>query len=289
MTGIQRMMKRLSVIFVLIFALLIISWPNLQPKDDPCFNGQLDMGEDEIDCGGICNKTCPAPDKPPLVEDVKIEWAAALKDGSNNYDLIAKIVNTNRHWGAISVNYKFIIYGINGDIIDTKTGRTYIVPLGFSEGGGVKYVIDNNYSLDREISKVDFELDDFRWSEVRDVLELPELSVDTIVIKDKEYGSSESGNEYFYVYGVTENTSKYSFRMIDIYAVVYDKDNNPIAAGKTDQWTVGSGGGWEFRIFWNDKFEGEAARVDYVAETNIYDQSNFMRNYGTGKKYNSKK
>lgn len=289
MTGIQRAIKKMSIIFIVIFAIFIVSWSKIQQKDDPCYNGKLDAGEDEIDCGGICYTLCPPPEKLPFVEDVKIEWARALKDGNNNYDLIAKIKNTNRHWGATSVNYKFILYNNNDDVVDTVKGVTYVVPLGFSEGEGVKYVIENNYAYGKEIAKVDFEMDNFRWSEVKDAMELPELEVDTILVKDKKYGKVEFGGGYYYVYGVTENTSKYSFRTVDIYAVLYDGQNNPIATGKTDQWTVGSGGGWEFRIFWNDKFDGEVTRVDYVAETNIYDQSNFMRDYGTGKKYNSKK
>ncbi|MFA6096601.1 MAG: FxLYD domain-containing protein [Candidatus Paceibacterota bacterium] len=289
MTGIQRAIKKLSIILLILSLFFIISWPELRPKEDSCYNGKLDFGEDEIDCGGICSTACPPPEKPPMVEDVKIEWSRALKDGNDNYDLIAKIYNTNKHWGATNVNYKFIIYGGNNDVLAIKTGSTYIVPLGFSEGEGVKYVIENNYVSDKEITKVDFELDNFRWAEVKDILELPELGVDTIIVKDRRYGKVESGNEYYYIYGVTENTSKYSFRFVDIYAVVYDAQNNPIAAGKTDQNTVAAGTGWEFRIFWNDKFEGEVAKVDYVAETNIYEQSNFMRAYGTGKKYNTTK
>lgn len=289
MTGIQRAIKKASIIALILFAILIVLWPRFQQKEDACYNGKLDFGEDEIDCGGICSISCAPPEKPPIVEDVKIEWVRALKDGNNNYDLTAKIYNTNRHWGATSVNYKFLIYDNSNEVVDIIRGSTYIVPLGFSEGKGVKYVIENNYAYDKEITKVDFEFDNFRWSEVKDILALPELGVDTIMVKDREYGRVESGNGYYYVYGVTNNTSKYSFRTVDIYAVLYDEQNEPIAAGKTDQWTVGSGGGWEFRIFWNDKLDREVASVDYVAETNIYDQSNFMRDYGTGKKYKSNK
>jgi len=289
MTGVQRTIKKASIILLIVFAVLILLSSRFQPKEDPCYNGKLDFGEDEIDCGGICSTSCLPPEKPPIVEDVKIEWARALKDGNNNYDLVAKIYNTNRHWGAASVNYKFLVYDNSNEVIDVIRGNTYVVPLGFSDGKGIKYVIENNYAYDKEIAKVDFELDNFRWSEVKDILELPELGVDTIIVKDKEYGKVASGNGYYYVYGVTDNTSKYSFRTVDIYAVLYDEKNEPIAAGKTDQWTVGAGGGWEFRIFWNDKFDREVSSVDYVAETNIYDQSNFMRDYGTGKKYKSNK
>jgi len=289
MTGTQRAIKKSSIVLILLIIAFAIIWPQIRPKEDPCFNGVLDAGEKEIDCGGKCAKACPLPDKPPTVADINKEWAVALKDGSDNYDIVAKISNTNKHWGASSVTYKFVLYGANNTVIDTIIGNTYIVPVGYSDGQGVKYIIKNNYKSKQEVIDVKFDLYDFMWSEVVDILQLPELGVDTIIVKDKEYGLVESGSEYYYVFGVTENTSQYSFRYVDIYTVIYDINGKPIAAGVTDQNTVGAGSGWEFKLFWNDRFSGEPASVDYVAETNIFGQTNFMKDYGTGKKYIEKK
>lgn len=288
MSETQRFIKKLTIVLIIAFVVFAISWPNIRPKDDPCYNGNLDLGEDEIDCGGLCEKKCPPPEKPPMVNDIKIEWSKAIKDSNGKYDLVAKLYNTNKHWGAVSVDYKFSLYDEKNQIIDKINGKTYIVPLGYSDGKGIKYVIENNYLHSGTITKVDFELSNFVWSEVIEILELPELGVDTIIVKDRNHGKLETGSGYYYAYGVTKNTSKYSFRKVDIYTVIYDAENIPIAAGKTDQWTVGAGEGWEFRIFWNEKFDSEAKEADFVAETNIFEQSNFMKSYGTGKKYYSK-
>lgn len=287
MTGIHRNLKKAIILCLFIFIIIVISWPAIKPKEHQCFNGRIDPGEDEIDCGGICEKSCPPPDKPPHVEDVKIEWAKAIKDGNNNYDLVAKILNTNKHWGASPVNYRFTIFDNNNNKIAVEQGETYVIPVGFSENNGSKYIIRDNFASEGEISKVDFELYNFNWEEVKDVLDLKELSTETIIIKDMEFGPVKEGNEYYYAYGVTENTSLYSFYRVNISVVLFDDKNEPIAAGITDQWTVGKGAGWEFRVFWIKPFASEVSSADFKAETNIYSQSNFMSKFGTGKKYKS--
>jgi hypothetical protein len=287
MTGAHRNLKRAIILAFFICIIFAVSWPSIKPKEHQCFNGRIDPGEDEIDCGGICERKCPPPDKPPHVEDVKIEWAKAVKDGNSNYDLIAKVVNTNKHWGASSVGYKFTIFDNNNVKIAVERGETYVVPIGFSENNGAKYIIRDNFVTESQISKVDFELYNFNWGEVKDILDLKELSTETIIVKDALFGPVTEGNAYYYAYGVTKNNSLYSFYRVDISVVLFDDKMEPIAVGKTDQWTIGGGEGWEFRVFWQEPFVGDVLWADFKAETNIYDQSNFMSKFGTGKKYKS--
>ena len=285
MTETQRKIKKFSIIGVVLFFIIIISWVLFKPGERTCFNGIKDIGEEGIDCGGFCEKECPPPDKPPTVRDISVKWAKFIKDGENNYDLVAKISNDNENWGISSVDYKFNIYSKEGKVINTVSGKSYIMPKGFLKSSNSRYIIENNFKTYEDIEKISLELYNFNWREVKNLRELPELDVEIIRIINKDHGFIEDGEEFYYVFGVTENISKYGFFKVDINIVIFDDYGELVAAGKTNQWTLKSGAGWEFKIFWTSPFSEAIGIVDYEAQTNVFDIGNFMDVYGTGEKY----
>jgi hypothetical protein len=285
MTETQRKIKKLYIIGIVLFFVAITAWVLYKPEERTCFNGIKDVGEEGIDCGGFCEKECPPPDKPPTVQDISVKWVKFVEDGKNNYDLVAKISNSNESWGVSAVSYKFNIYSKEGEIIDTVSGKSYIMPKGFLKNSNSRYIIENNFKTGEDIEKVSLELYNFNWREVKNLRELPELDVEIIRIINKDHGFVEDGKEFYYAFGVTENISKYSFFKVDINIVIFDDYGELVAAGKTDQWTLTSGAGWEFKIFWTSPFSETIGIVDYEAQTNVFDIGNFMDVYGTGGKY----
>ncbi len=285
MTETQRKLKKISILSIFLLIIVTIGWLLYKPEKEICFNGVKDIGEEGVDCGGFCEKKCPPPLKPPQVQDIKIDWVKYVKDGENNYDLVAKLSNSNERWGISSMKYKFTVRSQEGEVIGVRRGESYIMPKGFIKSEGANYIIENDFKTEKNIGKVDLELSDFNWGEIKDPRDLPDLSRDIIVIRNKEYGPLENGREFYYVSGVTKNVSKYSFFRVDIDVVLFDASGEPIAAGKTDQWTMKAGDGWKFEIRWLAPFSGEVDHVDYEAKTNIFNSSNFMKDYGTGRKY----
>lgn len=285
MTNSQRIIKKTAIMLTFIIFVLILYKLMFPAVPEPCFNGVFDIGEDKIDCGGICQKKCPLPPTPPDVNEIKIEWSEFIKDGESNYDLAAKIINNNSSWGVSSVDYVFLIYKKNGEIIKTEKDKTYIMPKGFLEEEGVKYIIRENFKSNFEIEKIEIELSDYTWKEIKDPRDISNFNSKIISIKDKKEDYVHDGPEFYYVYGVTKNVSRYSFYRVDIDVVVYGKSGRPIAVGKTNQWTVAGGNGWEFRIFWNYPFSESIGYIDYQTQTNVFDSENFMKEFGTGEKY----
>jgi hypothetical protein len=285
MTETQRKIKKLSIVGVILFFVITTTWILFRPEERTCFNGVKDIGEEGIDCGGFCEKECPPPDKPPTVRDISVKWAKFVEDGENNYDLVAKISNDNENWGISLVDYKFNIYSKEGKVINTVSGKSYIMPKGFLKSSNSRYIIENNFKTYEDIEKVSLELYNFNWCEVKNLRELPELDVEIIRIINKDHGFIENGEEFYYVFGVTENISKYSFFKVDINIVIFDDYGELVAVGKTNQWTLKSGAGWEFKIFWTSPFSEAIGIVDYEAQTNVFDIGNFMDVYGTGEKY----
>ena len=285
MTSGQRKIKK-SFIVLIILSFLVVAYQVIFPKiPEPCFNGVFDIGEEKVDCGGVCTKRCPPPPAPPDVNEIEVEWVEFVKDGEGNYDLVAKITNKNSFWGVSSVDYTFIAYGDNNKTIRTEKNETYIMPKGFLKEKGAKYIIEDNFKADFEIKKVEIKLSQYNWKEIKDPRDLPDFSAKVINIRDKKSEFVTDGSGFYYAFGVTKNASKYSFYRVDIDVIVYDSNNKPIAVGKTNQWTVPGGEGWEFRIFWNEPFLGDIDHVDYEAQTNVFDSENFMKDFGTGEKY----
>ena len=285
MTETQRKLKKLYIVGVILLLIIIVALILFKPEERICFNNIKDVGEEGIDCGGFCEKECPPPDKPPKVQDVSVKWVKFVEDGENNYDLVAKISNNNEGWGLSSVDYVFNVYNKRGEIIDVVFGESYVMPRGFLGSNETRYIIENNFKTVEEIEEVSLDLSNFNWREIKNLRELPELDIEIIRIINKDYGFIEDGKEFYYAFGVTENISKYSFFKVDINIVIFDNYGKLIAAGKTDQWTLTSGSGWEFKIFWTSPFSETVGMVDYEAQTNVFDISNFMDVYGTGGKY----
>lgn len=284
MTSGQRKIKK-AIIVLIVFSFLVIVHHILFPKTmEPCFNGILDLGEDKIDCGGICVKECPAPLIPPEVNQIEVKWVKFVED-NGKYDLVAKIFNNNSSWGLSLLDYRFVIFGKNGEMLKTEKKETYIMPKGLLDNDISKYVIESNFAVDFDISRIEIEMSNYNWEEIKDSRDLSDFSSMTIsVINEKgEYLEDESG--FYYVYGETKNNSQYVFGRVDIYIVIFDKNDNIIAVGETDQWTVSDGGVREFRKFWNNPFQGEIDHIDYNAQTNVFDLANFMKDFGTGEKY----
>lgn len=285
MTSLQRKLKQLSVIGIILSFFIVVAWLTYDPEEQTCFNGVRNFGEDGVDCGGICEKKCPPPMKPPQVDDLKIEWTKFVSDGKNNYDLVARLSNDNERWGISVFDYEFVIYNKQNVKIGSIEKQSYIMPKGFLKSADKRYIIENDFKTDEQIGKVDLVLSNFNWNEVKDLRSLPELNAEIIKIRDKKYGFIEEENDFYYASGITDNISKHSFLMIDISVVLFDENNEPIAVGKTDQWTLEADSGWQFEIRWINQFVGSVDYADFDAQTNIFNMTNFMKERETGGKY----
>jgi len=284
MTKGQRILKKMFIITIILLvpvSLYLLLFPN---KPDKCFNGFLDVDEERVDCGGVCEKKCPLilPD----VSQIEVDWVEFVQDGENRYDLVAKITNENSSWGVSSVYYRFLVYDDEGNVTKTDFENTYIMPKGFLKEEGKKYIIENNYIFNLEIEKVDIEFEDFDWREVKDALDLVHVNFKVIEVEQEKHGFPDPILGDYYVSGVTKNTAKYTFDRVDISVVLFDKDGHLIATGKTNHWTLGSDERREFMIFWKNPIQEEVDYIDYIAQTNIFDaSSNLLDDITTGEEY----
>lgn len=283
MNQIQRTIKKTKIILVFLLILVSILYIIFRPKPNPCFNGIQDGRESGVDCGGFCDVACPEPEKEEYIKNIAINRAEFTVDGKNNYDFVAIVSNKNAKWGALSVSYKFIVYDDSNDIIKEIEGRTYLMPAGreVSDAKSVKkYIIEENVYLLQKPAKVEFQLSDYVWQDIPNEKDLPELSVDIIETSEPIYWFDENKNSYVGK-AFTHNSSRYSFKTINVGVVLFGANDKILAIAKTNQNTMSAGDGWGFEILWpNLKVNKEdIVRLEAEATTDVFDANNFIKDY----------
>lgn len=279
----QRSIKKARILFSVIAVFVVIAAIVFWPKPKPCFNGVKDGAEDGVDCGGLCAKACPAREIPEYERKVKVDWARAVVDGKDTYDLVADVKNQNELWGVSGVNYKFKIWGANGQMLKEISGNTYLMPAGNlvdHPQGLSNYILENNVNLSEKPERVELEFSDFRWKRYENPTELSDIRAGIITVRNTWQGFNRN-LQAFVVHGETFNNSKYYFRKVDIAAVIKDKNGEVIAAGKTDQLTMRSGDGWGFDIMWPNLNPDltTGSTVNFSVVTNVFDTQNYIKDY----------
>lgn len=279
----QRNLKKARILFSVIAVFVVIAAIIFWPKPQPCFNGVKDATEEGVDCGGLCAKACPVREIPEYERKVKVDFARAVADGKDTYDLVADVKNQNELWGVSRVDYKFKVWGTDGELIKEIPGSTYLMPAGNlvdHPQGLSNYILENNVNLTEKPERVELEFANFTWKRYEDPAELSDIRAGIITVKNVWQGFNRNLQAYV-VHGETFNHSKYYFRKVDIAAVVIDRNGEVVAVGKTDQLTMRSGDGWGFDIMWPnlDPQLAEEGRVNFSVVTNVFDTQNYVKDY----------
>ncbi len=258
--------KKLKIAFVYLLILAAIVggiYLLIKSKLPSCYDGIQNQGEAGIDCGGPCS-LCPWQ----VQKDLEVIFTKTVKTQDNYSDLIAKIRNPNREFGAELFSYVFYLYDSSGNLIISKQGTSYILPQ------ETKYIIEQKVLVQSRIYNIEFRVTDIPWQELVDYEE-PELLIRNLEFKQLDNTSRLSGT--------LENRSNYDFDRIDICSVLFDVGSNIKGVGKTEIRTVLSKESRYFEINWFFLIDVQIENMDVVAKTNVFLDENFMRRYGEGR------
>lgn len=251
----------IGLIYLLIFVVIInVVYLWLIPEPATCYDNIQNQGEDGIDCGGPCSLCSWQAQK-----DLEVIFVESINTTDNYFDLIAKIKNPNKKFGAESFSFEFDLYDAQTNLISSQRGEAYILPQ------ETKYIIKQKVLASLGVSNTEFKITDISWQEFIDY-EHPEL-----LIKNPDFEQTESISK---VSSTVENRSNYDFNKIDIYAVLLDKDSKVVGVGKTEVETVLSKENRYFEIVWFFPINAKIENVDVTAQTNVFLDENFMRRYG---------
>jgi len=254
----------LSVYALLAFGIVWLIAGALRPAPS-CTDGRQNQNETGVDCGGVCGACTTTIAAEPL----KIEGSYIIDGVDGRVDAVAQITNPNHLFGASSVRYTFVLKDAQGTVIGRRDGATFILPA------QTKYVLEPGIEVQENarVANAEFTITRTQW-EVFDGYEEPR-----IVVLNKAYTLAHSDTVYSRVTGLVRNESPFDFDKIYVNVVLKDAAGTPIAIHRTRIDTFDSGMERDFSLPWPQKFPGDVATVDVDVEANVFDVTNYRKQY----------
>ena len=225
--------------------------------------------------GFFSGKAEPTPAPGPIIAEPVILLEKLFMVSDFDYDFFVQIRNSNTGFGASQVSYELRLFDSAGQTVFEKSDSTFLLP------GQTRYEIISPISLDAEAADFDFRLTGADWQKVTEFV-LPSL----LSLKNVNYSEVRPPEQGFSkLTGAVSNGSNFDFEIADVYAVLFDDRNDPIAVSKTDIRTFLSKTERFFEVKWFSPFDGEVSRFEVSPYTNVLRNDNFIKEHGTQERF----
>ena len=247
----------IGLVFVLILGGIGYGiYSGLAPKVS-CTDGIQNGKEEGVDCGSLaCGKVCE-----PAIMPINIISSQFFKVGQGDYDFVAQLSNPNVSYGASRIEYS----------LGSSSGSSYILP------GQTKWIVLTAQKIPDGIEDVRFVIKNAQWEK----LDMPDNTIG-FVLRRKDYHPAQKGME---LTGILYNDSNYDFDKIDVAVILFDNAGGIVGVNKTDIRTFVSKSERGFNVAWPFALSGNIVRQDVEASTNLFENSNFIKSYGTQEKF----
>ncbi len=220
-------------------------------------------------------KPTPTPNPTANLAPIKIVFTKLFNVENNDYDFLAKVNNPNTDYGSGDVEYILNFYNSSGQLITSKTGSFYIL------SGQTKYVIDSPLKFQAPIDHFDFKIQSVDWQKLQPLA----ASGATLLVKNVAYSQVSQPGIFASVGGQVFNSSDIDLNRVDVAVVVLDANQEPIAVNLTNILTFLARTTRGFEVTWFSPFVGQMGRIDAEANANVFENSNFIRQYGGQEKF----
>ncbi len=222
-----------------------------------CADGVKNGKEEGVDCGILaCGKACE-----PAIAPINIISSQFFKVGQGDYDFVAQVSNPNISYGASRVEYG----------LGSSSGSFYILP------GQTKWIVLTALKIPDGVQGVRLVIKNAQWEK----LDLPANAVN-FVLRSKNYGSIKNGSE---LSGSLFNNSNFDFDKVDVAVILFDDAGSITGVNRTDIRTFVSKTGRGFKVAWPFALSGKIERQDVEASTNLFENSNYIKSYGSPEKF----
>lgn len=210
----------------------------------------------------------PPAEKPALknLDVVFADFFAVRK--YSTYDAVAFVRNPNFGYGASEVSYEFTFLDINSEKLHRVVGKAFVLP------GESRYIIEPAVKVPGEPSGVTFRIMEAEWRG------LGPFSPAGLEIKDIDLKPEEDARTVRFS-GVVYNGTPYNLKNVEVHVVLYDsaREDRPVAAGTTNMQLLLRDTARAFQIVWPYALPANL-RIDARVESNFFENSNFIRDYG---------
>lgn len=212
----------------------------------------------------------PTPNPTIHLAPLQVITSKLLNITNNDYDFVAKIRNANLDYGSGRVEYRLTIYGVDAQPLVTKTGSFYILP------GQTKHVIVTPIRLEAQAARAEFSITMVDWQQLN---QLASQGID-IIPRNVALSKINQPGTYAKVGGNVFNNSDLDLDIVDVAVIVSNFNGDIVAVNKTDIRTFVSKTQRGFEVAWPSAFLGQPDRVEAEATTNVFNNLNFLRQYG---------
>ncbi len=228
----------------------------------------------------IYRKINPVPIPTPIsstsnLSPIQITLNELINVENTDYDFIAKVTNPNTEHGSSSIVYEVTFFNSSNNRISKKTGSFYILP------GQTKYVIESPVRLSERATRAVMNITSVNWQEL-DPLAMQGVS---LVPRNTSYTETLSPDVFSRAAGSILNNSDFDLSKVDVTVVLLNSQSIPIAINKTEINTFLARTTRGFEVTWFAPFVGQVNRTDIEANTNVFENSNFLRQYGGQEKF----
>lgn len=253
--GAKRQLGYFSIILVaIIVALIIMILPYLN-KEPTCFDGKTNGDESGIDCGGACAKVC-TPDALSLVT----LWSRAFKVEGGKYNLMAYIENQNRESGVPIMSYEFKVYDDNNIFIGRRSGTTFITSndrTAIFEAG-----IDTGNRTPKRVS--------FEFTSAPTWIKIDRDQKNALAVSAEDKVLSNPLNSPKLEAMIVNKTIN-EIKNLEVYAVLYDEQDNVITVSKTLIDILPKNGKSPIVFTWPEPLPTRPTRIDIFPQVNIFE------------------
>jgi len=231
-----------------------------------CSDGVKNGAELDVDCGGICSQLCLFQ----RVQKIRILEKAAIPTKPDYYDLYTVIQNPNPTSGIEDLRYTFEVFDGTGASVAKRSGRTFLLP------NAEKYIVEPAVKLEEPPAQVNITFQPISWRDLTNYIQ-PE-----VFARNKEIHSTpsleQSGME---LTGLVNNKSDIDFQDIVITVIVREQfSDEVVAVNRTDMQTLRASEERRFVVNWPFTFSASSPQIEVQAETNVFDNDNFIRESG---------
>jgi hypothetical protein len=212
----------------------------------------------------------PTPNPTINLTPILVVFAKLFNVENNDYDFLAKVTNPNADYGSPDVEYEISFFNFSEARISQRSGNFYILP------GQTRYVIDSPLKFQEAVSRAELVIKSVDWQKLNS---LAAAGV-TLVAGNYSYVPVLQPGTFGKVGGSIFNNSDFDLSKADVIVVLFDEGDVPIAANKTEINTFLAKTTRGFEVTWYAPFVGNVARVDPEANTDVFKNSNFLRQYG---------
>jgi len=266
----KRIIKQLIIglIFVLIISGIGYSFVDYFFIIEPtCFDGIQNGIEEGVDCGTLaCGIACE-----PAIIPLNVVSQKLIEVKPGDYDFVAQINNQNSFYGASLVRYNLNLNKEDGTLL-SKNGTVFILP------GQTRFIIVPGIRNDGILTGASIDITEVGWEKVESFENI------SFPVQRKSYLVINNNGVFSELDAVILNNSDFDFDKVEVGIILFSAEEEIIAVNRTDIRTFISRTERGFKISWPTEFP-ESIRQDIEVLTNVFENANFIRRYGTQEKF----